>query len=91
MEPPNQIKKEEPKAGTCGLPSRESCTLNPRTIEQKHWTSNRNSQMDILGGYRVRELSFVDCPWWDRFHAPGWGWQHSAWVVGEEGKGNGNE
>jgi hypothetical protein len=51
--PPNQTKKEEPKAGTCGLSDRQSSTLNPHSIKQKYWTSNRDSRLPILRGFRV--------------------------------------
>jgi hypothetical protein len=90
IEPPNQVKKEEPKAGTSGLQGRKSSTLNPHIIEQKHWTSNRNSRNPILTGFNVGGLVFVDCPWCDRFHVHSGGRQDSARVIGKEGQANGN-
>jgi hypothetical protein len=84
-ERPNQIKKEEPKAGTSGLPDRKSSPLNRRIIEQKHWTGNSNSRIPMLRGFGLGELAFVHCPWCDRMHVHGWdpadGAQVKEWRV----------
>jgi hypothetical protein len=90
-EPPNQIKKEEPKAGTSGLLDRPSSTLNQDIIEQKHWTGNRNSRIPILNGFSIGGLVFVDCPWCDRFRVHGWVRQVSAPTIGKEIQANGVE
>jgi hypothetical protein len=79
--PPNQSKKEEPKAGTPGLPDRPSSTLNQSIIEQKHWIGNRNSRIPILSGFSIGGLVFVDCPWCDRFRVHGWPRDNDARVI----------
>jgi hypothetical protein len=67
-ERPNQIKKEEPEAGTSGLLDRKSSPLNRRIIEQKHWTGNSNSRIPMLRGFGLGEVAFVNCPWCRRMH-----------------------
>jgi hypothetical protein len=49
-EPPNEIKKEEPKAGTSGLLGRESSTLNPCMLEQKQRVGNKDSELHVPRG-----------------------------------------
>jgi hypothetical protein len=87
-EPPNQVKKEEPKAGTSGLLDRKSATLNQFIIEQQRWTSNRNSRIPIVS---IGEPGFVHCPWCDCFHVHG-GLDKVVQPVIEKGDhANGNE